>query len=161
MRRSKRAAAQSAKKMQTDNFTQRNAAPVPARHVDDTDAVEAAELNEDEAETSSEQEPSRHERAEESLTAEQLSEEEPELDAFEDDTKAAVDALQEAVTEPAAFLRPSREISELARQAARVSERPLLLFPNQALFHSLSHIAISNSSTAPAPDVLFVLISWA
>ena len=131
MRRSKRAAAQSAKKMQADKLTQRDAAPVPARNVNDADAVEAAELNEAEPETSSEQEPSSHGAAEESLTAEQHSEEEPELDAFEEDTRAAVDALQEAVTEPAAFLRPSREISELARQAARVSERPIC-FPNQA-----------------------------
>ena len=127
MRRSKRAAAQSARKMQADNLTQRIPAPVPARHVDDADAVEAAELNEAEPDTSSEQERSSHEGAEESLTAEQLPEEEPELDAFGEDTRAAVDALQGAVAEPAAFLRPSTEISELARQAARVSERPGLL----------------------------------
>ena len=133
MRRSKRAAAQSAKKMQADSLTQRDAAPVPARSVIDADAVEAAEPDEAEAETSSEQEPSSHEAAEESLMADQLSEEEPELDAFEEDTRAAVDALQEAVTEPAAFLRPSSEISELARQAARVSERPVLLLPSQAV----------------------------
>ena len=132
MRRSKRAAAQSARKMQADELTQQDASPVPARTVNDADAVEAAELNEAESETSSEQEPSSHEAAEESLTAEQHSEEEPELDVFEEDTRAAVDALQEAVVEPAAFLRPSREISELARQAARVSERPRLLLQNQA-----------------------------
>ncbi|CAK0787054.1 hypothetical protein CVIRNUC_010270 [Coccomyxa viridis] len=105
--------------MPTDKLTQRDAAPAVARPVDNPDAMEAAELNEVEAETSSEQEPPSHEAAEESLMADQLSEEEPELDAFEEDTRAAVDALQEAVTEPAAFLRPSSEISELARQAAR------------------------------------------
>ena len=134
MRRGKRAAAQSARKMRAEDATQRNAGPVPARHVDDADAVEAAELDEAEVETSSEQQPSNYDRAEEGLTAEQLSEEEPELDAFEEDTRTAVDALQEAVTEPAAFLRPSKEISELARQAARVSEGPVLLLPDQAVF---------------------------
>ena len=45
----------------------------------------------------------------------------PELDDFEEDARVAVDALQEAVAEPAAFLRPSSIISELARHAARVS----------------------------------------
>ena len=48
----------------------------------------------------------------------------PELDDFEEDARAAVDALQEAVAEPAAFLRPSATISELARHAARVSKYP-------------------------------------
>ena len=108
-------------------MTQRNAAPGPARQVDDADAVEAAELDEAKVENSSETEAAGHGITVNSLPVEQLSEEEPELDAFEDDTRAAVDALQEAVTEPAAFLRPSTEISELARQAARVSERPVLL----------------------------------
>ena len=161
MRRSKRAAAQSAKKMQADSLTQRDAAPVPARNVIDADAVEAAELDEAQAETSSEEEPSSHEAAEESLTAEQHSEEEPELDAFEEDTRAAVDALQEAVTEPAAFLRPSSEISELARQAARVSERPRQLPPLSSSCHSLSHVATCSSSTTPAPDVHLVLMNSA
>lgn len=45
----------------------------------------------------------------------------PELDDFEEDARAAVDALQEAVAEPAAFLRPSATISELARHAAKAS----------------------------------------
>lgn len=151
MRRSKRAAAQSAREMPTDKLTQRDAAPAVARPVDNPDAMEAAELNEVEAETSSEQEPPSHEAAEESLMADQLSEEEPELDAFEEDTRAAVDALQEAVTEPAAFLRPSSEISELARQAARVSERPRLLPPSSSSFHSLSRTAACSTSATPAP----------
>lgn len=45
----------------------------------------------------------------------------PELDDFEEDARAAVDALQEAVAEPAAFLRPSATICELARHAAKAS----------------------------------------
>ena len=44
----------------------------------------------------------------------------PELDDFEEEARAAVDALQEAVAEPAAFLRASTKISELARHAAKV-----------------------------------------
>ena len=135
--------------MQADKLKQQSAAPVPARLVADADAVEAAELDEAKAEASSEQEPSSHERAEESLMTEQLSEEEPEMDAFEEDTRAAVDALQEAVTEPAAFLRPSREISELARQAARVIERPVLLLPNQTLFTSSA--ILPHATPAPGP----------
>lgn len=53
--------------------------------------------------------------------AEVVSDEEPELDAFGEVTRAAVDALQEAVAEPAAFLRPSTNISQLARHAAKVN----------------------------------------
>lgn len=59
----------------------------------------------------------------EGTDAEQLSDEEPELDVFEEDARAAVDALQEAVAEPAAFLRPSASISELARHAAKVNRQ--------------------------------------
>jgi len=53
--------------------------------------------------------------------AEVVSDENPELDAFGEVTRAAVDALQEAVAEPAAFLRPSTNISQLARHAAKVN----------------------------------------
>ena len=43
-----------------------------------------------------------------------------ELDAFEEDTREAVDSFEAAVAEPAAFLQPSEEISHLARRAAKV-----------------------------------------
>ena len=72
------------------------------------------------------EQPSNEDIPEEKSNAEQASEDEPELDAFDEGARAAVDALQEAVAEPAAFLRPSAEISVLARQAAKVRERPAL-----------------------------------
>ncbi len=58
---------------------------------------------------------------------EQSTEEEgaAQLDAFEGDTREAVDAFEAAVADPATFLRPSAEVSELARRAAKVSLRSL------------------------------------
>ena len=72
------------------------------------------------------EQPSNEDIPEENPDAEQASVDEPELDAFDEGARAAVDALQEAVAEPAAFLRPSAETSVLARQAAKVRERPAL-----------------------------------
>lgn len=54
----------------------------------------------------------------------QAGEEEPELDAFDEDARAAVDAFEAAAADPAAFLRPSAEVSGLARQAAKVHAGP-------------------------------------
>lgn len=55
---------------------------------------------------------------------EELKEEEPGLDAFEEETRSAVDAFQAAAADPATFLRPSTEVSELARKAAKVHVWP-------------------------------------
>lgn len=50
--------------------------------------------------------------------------EEPELDAFDEDARRAVDAFEAAAADPATFLRPSTEVSELARKAAKVHASP-------------------------------------
>ncbi len=71
------------------------------------------------------EQPSHDEIPEDDSDAEQATDDEPELDAFDEGARAAVDALQEAVAEPAAFLRPSSEISALARQAAKVMKASL------------------------------------
>lgn len=49
-------------------------------------------------------------------------EEAEELDVFDDSTREVVDAFEAAIADPAAFLRPSSEISELARKAAKVKQ---------------------------------------
>lgn len=73
-------------------------------------------------------------------------EQRPELDDFEEEARAAVDALQEAVAEPAAFLQTSTTISKLARHAAKVRRAfsgvlcshcfpYILLYPDLCLMH--------------------------
>lgn len=61
------------------------------------------------------------------LTEEGESEDESEdgeakLDAFEPGARETVDAFEVAVAEPAVFLRPNAEISELARKTAKVRQ---------------------------------------
>ena len=79
-----------------------------ARHAEDT----AAELDEDEEDDEADTD---------DQPGSSTDDEAAELDVFDDSTRAAVDSFEAAVAEPAAFLQPSAEISELARAAAKVT----------------------------------------
>lgn len=123
MRRSKRVAKQHVKADDDDATAAQEAATSKGGN------TVPMEANDDVAESDSsgdDEQLSNGDTPEENSDAEQASEDEPGLDAFDEGARAAVDALQEAVAEPAAFLRPSAEISALAKQAAKVRERPAL-----------------------------------
>ncbi len=69
-------------------------------------------------------------------------EEAAELDVFDDSTREAVETFETAVSEPAAFLQPSAEISELARTAAKVQALA------SSILHGMLHTAINTDLIA-------------
>ena len=122
MRRSKRLAQQSEGDNEEDSsdVTNTSAADGPGEAEGPMEAGPTTEndLNEEDMDGKDQQPDEEHDAEDDT---EEDSEGLPELDDFEEDARAAVDALQEAVAEPAAFLRPSATISELARHAAKAS----------------------------------------
>ena len=122
MRRSNRVTNQAAREVKDDPDASLKAAKAPSSRPKAPKPVEAsvktAEVLAQDDSDDEDEHVSGDDAAEE--YAEEISDEELELDAFSEVTRAAVDALQEAVAEPAAFLRPSTSISQLARHAAKV-----------------------------------------
>lgn len=109
-----------------------------ARHAEDPAAELDEDVEDDEANTDDQPGSSTDDEA-------------AELDVFDDSTRAAVDSFEAAVAEPAAFLQPSAEISELARAAAKVT-----CLACRLLFMHASSRAIPNC----IPTVSFIRTSF-